>query len=215
MICKDMNPNQWYTQLSIMKLLFVPGFKENMQSRDYNSTLEVFSELGYDPVFVNINWRRTSQGDWVNQLEEARCRVGFDIPLAGFSFGAVTALLSTSKCQPSQLWLFSLSPLFAEYENTWTKTDKKMCGKKRLDVASKMSLADITPVVACPTVLMVGDKETVKWPEMLRVFETAKQTLPNVHSSIIENTGHDVTSPAYIDEIHRTNLAFLSQSQKL
>ena len=180
-----------------MKLLFIPGFQEYQGSRDYTAVLRVFHDYGYDPLFVDINWRRTTQNDWANQLKAERSRVGFDAALAGFSFGAVTALMSAASENPSELWLFSLSPLFAENTSDWTATDKKICGKHRLEIAAKTPFAGIASRIRCPTKLLLGKNEIAKWPEMLQTFDRANNLLPNVQSRVIDGAEHDVANAAY------------------
>ena len=132
-------------------LLFVPGFQENQQSRDYESVLRVFRDNGYAPQFVEIDWHRTTQVDWVRQLESVRSAVGFDAALAGFSFGAVTALLSAAHRSPSELWLFSLSTLFAESKYSWTRADSRIIGKRRLALAAETPFAHVAAQVTCQT----------------------------------------------------------------
>ena len=46
-------------------VLFVPGFRENLKTRDYKSTIKAIEEKGYGVKFVPINWQKTVISDWV------------------------------------------------------------------------------------------------------------------------------------------------------
>ena len=96
-------------------VLFVPGYPENLESRDYVSTISSIETAGYVVKFVPIEWARTTIDDWVAELEaEYSKHDPRDTVLAGFSFGAMTAFVAASKRNPSELWLFSLSGYFDE-----------------------------------------------------------------------------------------------------
>ena len=77
-------------------------------------------------LFVPIQWKRTTIIDWEAELNTARKQYRpEDTILAGFSFGSMTALAATSHRNPSELWLFSLSPYFSD--NLASK-NMKSCG---------------------------------------------------------------------------------------
>ena len=186
------------------KLLFVPGFQEDADSRNYEAVMRAFRDNGYDPLFVNIDWRRTTQADWVKQLEMVRKEVGVGAVLAGFSFGALTALVSAANVVPAELWLFSLSPLFSEDASSWTASDKKILGKRRLAIAYETSFASLAPKVTCPVALFLGRKEITQWPEMKQVFDRAMNLLPDVQSRMIDGVGHVVDDQRYVEAIRQS-----------
>ena len=179
-------------------LIFVPGFQEDRESRDYEPVLRFFGERGYSPSFAEINWRRTTQKDWVRQLEKLRSEVGFQAPLAGFSFGAVTALLSAADRQPSELWLFSLSPLFAETDRSWTATDRKVLGKGRLCLAVKTPLTTLAQRITCPVRIFLGEKEADRWPEMRQCFDIVLSQAVSAKGSVLDGVGHAVDDLRYM-----------------
>jgi pimeloyl-ACP methyl ester carboxylesterase len=185
------------------RVLFVPGFQENRQSRNYDLILEAFSRSGYKPQFVDINWYRTTQDDWVRQLNIARSQCGFDAAIAGFSFGAVTALLSAADRAPAELWLFSLSTLFAEDAATWTKTDRKIIGKRRLTLASQISFNALARQITCPTYVFVGSREIEQWPEMGRRYEQVVAQCRFSQGSIVRNVGHAIEDRRYVDTVEQ------------
>lgn len=96
-------------------VLFVPGYQEDLTSRDYNATIKAIEKRGYKVEFVPIQWTRTTITNWVKELDKAYSNHDqSQTILAGFSYGAMTAFVSATKRNPSELWLFSLSPYFAE-----------------------------------------------------------------------------------------------------
>ena len=182
-------------------VLFVPGFLEDASSRNYAATTQAIEGRGYAVQFVSINWRYTTQENWVSQLNDVYSQYNSaNTVLAGFSFGAVTAICSAVERQPSQVWLFSLSPLFAEYARYWSSSDRRIIGSRRLDVASKTSLSKLIVEVHCPVDVFVGEKEMLKWPEMREVYRDAIN-FENVNGTIVEGVGHDVTAEEYIAAI--------------
>ncbi len=93
-------------------VLFVPDFREDLKTRDYNSLLNMFGRKGYTVKFVPIKWQRTTLTEWVAELEHEYAQLDpANTILAGFSYGAMTALVTASHKLPAELWLFSLSPL--------------------------------------------------------------------------------------------------------
>lgn len=96
-------------------VLFVPGFREDISSRDYKSTIAAIESKGYKVEFVPINWLRTTIHDWTKELNEVYSN--YDVAetiLAGFSYGSMTAFMATTRRNPYELWLFSFSPYFSD-----------------------------------------------------------------------------------------------------
>lgn len=96
-------------------VLFVPGFKEDIESRDYKSTIKAIESSGYKVNFIPIEWSRTTIDDWLNELWAEYSKYNpKETILAGFSFGAVTAFVAAAKQNPSELWLFPYRPIFTK-----------------------------------------------------------------------------------------------------
>lgn len=179
-------------------VLFVPGFQENESSRDYNSLLDIFRDAGFSVEFVPINWRRSTQDDWVSQLEEVYQRhQPKDVVLAGFSFGAVTALMAAGRRCPSELWLFSLSPLFAEDIDHIKPWEQKELGRHRIDVAGKTIFNLLAKKVVCPVKLFAGSTELSRWPEMRFRFDEARKYFPDIESISVNGVGHHPEAREY------------------
>lgn len=185
-------------------VLFVPGFQEDQHFRDYTSAITAIEKRGYKVEFVPINWKRTTIEDWVSELDEAYASHDSDqTVLAGFSYGAMTALISATKRNPSELWLFSLSPYFAKdlrsknMKPTWLKH----IGKRRVAAFSKLSFSELAENIRCKTLLFVGQVEANKWPVMKERADEAHKLLKTNELVIIQDVGHDVADHRYIDKI--------------
>jgi pimeloyl-ACP methyl ester carboxylesterase len=186
-----------------MKVLFVPGFQENFTSRDYRSVLNAMRERGYDAQFVLINWTHTTLDDWAAELREiyAKCDPRETI-LAGFSFGSLTALQVASEQNPRELWLFSLSPYFAEDLPEFKISWRRETGKKRMANFAKLNFFETVARIHCPVLLMAGEIEMHKYGGIIgRRFAAARAGFANVRADVVAKTDHDVTAPAYVAKI--------------
>lgn len=187
-------------------VLFVPGYPEDINSRDYASVIKAIEKCGYKVKFVPIKWQRTTIHDWVKELEEVYSKYDpSKTILAGFSYGAMTAFVAATKKNPSQLWLFSLSPYFAEdlksknMKPTWLK----QIGHRRVAAFSELNFKKLAPLIQCKTLLFVGELEVKKWPIIGERVSAAHQLLKNSELATVKNVGHDVADADYISEITR------------
>lgn len=189
---------------TVMKtLLFVPGYRENNNSRDYESVLDLFRDAGCDVHFVNIDWKRTTVNEWVSQLLAVYDQIDGDVVLAGFSFGAVTALVAASQRPASEIWLFSLSPFFSEDLSHLKSWETKQLGKRRVAAAANTSFRSVSGVVHCPVKLFVGSREIARWPEMKARFNEASCAFSDVTPIVVEGVGHRVDHKLYAAAIAR------------
>ncbi len=185
-------------------VLFVPGFQESLESRDYKSTIDAIKSRGYNVEFVPIQWKRTTVKNWQQELEKVYSK--YDVNqtiLAGFSFGAVTAFMAATKRNPSALWLFSFSPYFAEDQDS--KYMKQVwideIGKRRIAAFSKLNFADLAQLIKCPTKIFIGDKEIENYPIMGERFDAAIKYIANIKKVIVVGAEHDVADPRYVKAI--------------
>lgn len=187
-------------------VLFVPGYQEDLKSRDYASTIKAIRAAGYEVKFVPIKWTRTTIENWVAELEAEYSKhdPGNTI-LAGFSFGAMTAFVAASKQNPSELWLFSLSGYFKE--DVTSKAMKKSwlnnLGHRRVAAFNKLDYKSLASKITCKVLLFTGQIEMDMWPTMKYRTNEAPKHLTNPQLTIIENVGHDVADPIYIAAISR------------
>jgi pimeloyl-ACP methyl ester carboxylesterase len=155
-------------------------------------------------TFVPITWVRTTIEQWTKELDaiydqyEAK-----DTILAGFSFGAMTAFMSATKRNPFELWLFSLSPYFAEdltskhMKQSWLNN----IGHRRVTAFSQLNFGMLAKLISCKTLIFAGQLEIDAWPEVGERIADAHTLLRNNQMSIVKNAGHDVTNMQYIASI--------------
>lgn len=185
-------------------VLFVPGFPEDLTSRDYDSTIGAIKNRGYRVKFVPIKWSRTTIADWTKQLDEVYSEYKpEDTILAGFSFGAMTAFMSASKRNPYELWLFSLSPYFAEdlKSKNMKKSWLKQIGICRVNTFAEVNFESLSKLIKCKTLLFSGRLELDAWPVMGERAKLAQRLLSDSKLTVVNDVGHDVSDRRYISEI--------------
>lgn len=185
-------------------VLLVPGFKENLESRNYRSTMNAIEKAGYRVKFTPIQWDRTTIEDWLAELEFEYSKYDpKEIILAGFSFGAMTALTTASKQNPYELWLFSLSPYFNEdiHSKNMKKSWLNHIGHRRVSAFDKINFQYLAKKIKCATLIFVGNEELDKWPGMKHRALDAEELIKNSSLIIVDGIGHDVSDRLYIDAI--------------
>lgn len=185
-------------------VLFVPGFKEDLKSRNYKSTIKAIKESGYNVKFVSIQWDRTTIDDWLVELESEYSKYNpKETILAGFSFGAMTAFTSATKQNPSELWLFSLSPYFNEdiHSVNMKKSWLNHIGHRRVSAFDKLNFQDLARRIKCKTLIFARKTEIDKWPDMRDRTFNAEKLINNSELFIIDGVGHDVSDRLYIDAL--------------
>jgi pimeloyl-ACP methyl ester carboxylesterase len=186
----------------IKTVLFVPGFQEDETSRNYATTIDAIERCGYTVKFVPIEWRRTTLTEWLSQLNAVYEQYDQkQTILAGFSFGAVAAFVMAARRSPAELWLFSLSPFFAEDIPNIKLWELRQLGRNRVKVARETSFDTLARKITCPVKLFVGSDELRRWPEMEARFSLATHKLANVEAIIVDGVAHDVTHIKYIEAI--------------
>ena len=188
-------------------VLFVPGYQEDMDTRDYASTIRAIESRGYEVKFVPINWKRTTIDQWAEELEAIYGQYDSkQTIIAGFSFGAMTAFVVATKRNPIALWLLSLSPYFAEdlKSNNMKQTWLNGIGHRRVTAFGKLNFANLSNSIRCKTLLFVGQTEIDKWPVIGERVMAAEKLLENATLTIIQDAGHDVANTQYIEAVKRS-----------
>lgn len=188
-------------------VLFAPGYQEDLKSRDYSATIRAIEECGYKVIFVPIQWSRTTITHWVDELDAVYAEHDPEQTiLAGFSYGAMTAFMSAAKRNPSELWLFSLSPYFAEdlVSKSMNRAWLKRIGHRRVEAFSGLKFKKLAKNIDCKTLLFTGQLEIDKWPVIGERASAAHRLLKNNELIIIEAAGHDVANEAYVAAIKKS-----------
>ena len=183
-------------------VLFVPGFKENLNSRNYKSTLDAIKSKGYKVKFVSINWERTVIDDWVNELDKEYSKYcPKDVVLAGFSFGSMTAFVSAVKQNPNALWLFSFSPYFSDDMPKLKKAWLAYIGHRGASLFNNLDFDSLAKSIKCKTLIFYGELEARKYPLIGNRSKIAKRHIKNSKLIEVLNSGHDVSNENYIKAI--------------
>ena len=185
-------------------VLFVPGFRETLSTRDYKSAIDAIRDSGYGVKFVPVNWNRTTIDDWLNELETEYSKLDpKDTILAGFSFGAMTVYAAATKQNPAELWLFSLSPYFSEdiHSKDMRKSWLNNIGHRRTSAFGKLNFKKLAKSIHCKTLIFAGEIEINKWPGMKKRALRANKLVPNSKLYVVEDVGHDVSDKRYIEAI--------------
>ena len=185
-------------------VLFIPGFKEDIKSRDYKSTIKAIESSGYKVRFVPIHWDRTTIDDWLNELEAEYAKHDpKETILAGFSFGAMTAFVAAAKQNPAELWLFSLSPYFNEdiHSKNMKKSWLNHIGHRRTTAFDKLDFENLAKTIQCKTLVFAGQAELDKWPDMRYRTLIAEKLIHGSKLLVVGGVEHDVADKRYIDAI--------------
>lgn len=184
-------------------VLFIPGFQENIKSRDYPKTIRAIENAGYKVVSVDINWRRTTIRHWTDEFNAVYQKYDPENTiLAGFSYGAMTAFVVAAKRSPAELWLFSLSPYFAEdiSHKTFNKSWLKYIGHRREDDFKTLSYRYLIELISSKIKFFYGEVELKTFSDISYRHKIAHNS-SNMETILIPDAKHDVASDVYVDAI--------------
>ena len=185
------------------RVVFVlPGFKHSPDRKIYKNVILAFESKGIKSIPVKINWEHRTISQ-INEdfLKEYNSVSAEEKYLFGFSFGAVIALITSTKVYPKAQILCSISPYFKEDLPFIFKSWKKMIGKKRMEDFKNLSISDFAPKVKTETYLLYGTKET-KFIEK-RAKDTFGKLRSKRHLVAVDSARHDIGNPRYLDEIKK------------
>lgn len=117
----------------------------------------------------------------------------------------MTCLVAATQRNPSELWLFSLSPYFAEdirsknMNQSWLNN----IGYRRVTVFNKLNFKDLADKINCKTLLFSGEIELSKWSVLQERVVLARTLLKNNIQTIVPSAGHDVSEPHDIKAIFK------------
>ena len=186
----------------MITVLFVPGFKEDIHSRNYTNLVKAIEEKGYKVRFVSIKWTGTSIDDWVAELDDVYLK--YDpkkVILAGFSYGSMTAFISATQHNPLELWLFSFSPYFSENMSMIKKVWLAYAGFKRVKLFKGMTFPALAKLISCKTLVFYGELEARKYPVIRNRSYITHGYISKSKLIEVLGSGHDVTSSSYIKAI--------------
>jgi predicted alpha/beta hydrolase family esterase len=184
-------------------VLLIPGNKHKLNSPlPYPSLIKAIEKAGYKVKFIPIKWKHTTIKDWLMQLENEYLKLDpADTILAGFSFGSMIALAEAARRPPAELWLFSLSPYFAEDLPLLKDRWKEGIGKKRVKAFSELTFNELVKNISSKTLIFAGGEEMKRYPMLSYRFEDAYTKIVGSKFIVAEGAGHEVTHPNYIKAI--------------
>lgn len=186
-------------------VLFTPGFHSEEVYENYKGkpALELIKSLGYNLEFVPIKWQRTTVDDWTKRLREVYAKhKPANTILAGFSLGAITSLVVAAERQPNELWLFSLSPFFAEDLKFQKRAYmERVIGKRREAAFSRLHFDKLASRITCPTLIMAGTEEMKRYPGIKRRSEATRGAIKGSRYVVIDGAEHAIASPPYLKAI--------------
>lgn len=187
-------------------VLFIPGFQEDMKSRNYAATIKAIENAGYKVKFVDINWRRTTINHWVDEFNAVYKDFSPETTiLAGFSYGAMTAFIAATSRNPTELWMFSLSPYFAEdiADPTFKQSWLRGIGRRRVDTFKALSYKKLVKQINSKIKYFYGEIELTTFPDISYRHKISNAN-PHMQTIFIPNAKHDVASQVYIDAIEHS-----------
>ncbi len=189
-----------------MRAFLIPGAFEDLKSRNYKAVLKVYKEAGYEPKFVTIDWKYKTIDDWVAQVKAEISEDDLkNSLLSGFSWGSMIALAVVANyTNPKKLFLFSLSPYFAEDLPHTKKAWLRWSGKKRLAAFKQLYMNQLAAKIDCPTTIFIGDEEVSKYIDMKRRAQEAHRRIKNSRLIIVPKARHDPTGPNYLVAIRQS-----------
>jgi hypothetical protein len=183
-------------------VLLAPGFRQGPDSINYRGAIKAIENKGYKVKFIPIKWAYTTLKDWVSQLEQSYARLDpNDTILAGFSYGSLTTLVAAGHRPPSELWLFSLSPYFADdlscLKPSWLKS------KRRRAEFQGLNLRNFSNIKNIKVLLFLGEAEAKRYPFVKKRTMLAKGYFKNSILIMVPKAGHDIGDPNYISAISK------------
>ncbi|MBI2797862.1 hypothetical protein HYX70_01005 [Candidatus Saccharibacteria bacterium] len=180
----------------------VPGYTETPERKGVDEISKRLAQQSFETVKVNIDWRYKIMSDYVVQFNELYNSKSGDFNLVlGFSFGAMIATISAAKFCPDRLVLCSLSPFFAEDMETIPDSWAKSIGKHRAADFKSFSLLEAGKKIKSKTTLLVGEKESVREPEMMTVAKRANSVIRESTLKVVPNGKHDIGQKEYLSAI--------------
>ena len=184
------------------KLIYViPGFRHQPKQKAYKEIAKMLKTEGYQPIVVPVSWRQSTISENTKQFlkvyKKLKTRKKY---ILGFSFGAMIALLASTKVSTAGLILCSLSPYFQEDIKRVKKSSVSQLMKD--DFSSLHCSTLVKQIKAKQIHMLYGAKETKSL--IHRVTNTFDQMLSEEkYLTQIKSTEHDIGDKKYLHYIHQ------------
>jgi pimeloyl-ACP methyl ester carboxylesterase len=197
-------------------LVYAPGFTQEYYVNGLHYTgshdrlMRILYLSGFAPYFYQPNWRAPNPRTWADGMVEYAANIADEhenrVTLAGFSCGALTAVLAAEKLQEYSglevvgVAAFSLSPYFGEdlFRATHVPRDEKDVWKYSEETKAAFCRLRL-PNLDCPVQLYAGEDEL---GPMHQVHREALAQWPHAQS-IRPPSVHNVMSESYLNAVSR------------
>ena len=184
--------------MAIKRTIFIiPGYRQGPSNKAYREIIAILENEGYNSIPVTIPWKKTTISEntkyFLKEYNKIQRKKKY---ILGFSFGAMIALLASTKVTTSGVVLCSLSPYFKE-------DLKKIKNTMRHQDFSKLKSATLAKKIKAEQILMLyGSREARQL--IKRVKETYHQ-IPSLKKKLlpIKQTDHNIGSRKYLQTIHQ------------
>ncbi len=185
------------------KVIFIiPGFRQKPTDRAYQKIASILKSESYFPILIDIEWKNSTISQncqyFLKVYKKAKARKKY---ILGFSYGAMIALLASTKVSVSGLILCSLSPYFKEDMPKINKNLSLLMASRYRDF-SKLHCAELAKKIKAKKILMLyGGQETTS---LVRRVRNAFEQIPSVKKHLIRipETKHEIGNKKYLSTIH-------------
>lgn len=181
-------------------VFIIPGFRHKPTHKPYRMVAKLLKKEGYVPFLMKIPWKQTTISEnteyFLKEYKKIRRKKKY---ILGFSFGAMIALVASTKVRVAGLILCSLSPYFKE---DLIKNKKNWMDKYSHDFL-RLSARTLARKVKTNQILMLyGAKEAKSL--IARVKETFKHIESNEkHLFPVKKADHNIGDTRYLGTIHQ------------
>lgn len=192
------------------KVIFIiPGFRQHPTNKAYQEIAKILKSQGYCPALVAIPWRKST----ISQNSEYFLKVYKRIKakkkyILGFSYGAMIALIASTKASAYGLILCSLSPYFKEDMPKKSKNFSALT-KARYDDFSKLHCGVLTKKIKARRILMFYGAEEAR--SLIKRVTNAFDQIPSNKKHLIRilETAHKIGDERYLNTIHQATRELL------
>ena len=192
------------------KVLFViPGFRQQPTSRAYKELGKLLKNCGYSPILVKIPWKNSTISQnteyFLKKFEKTKTQKKY---ILGFSYGAMIALIASTKVSSSGLIICSLSPYFKEDVTKTNKAISTLMYQRYKDFA-KLHCGTLAKHIKARQIIMLYGTEESK--TLIRRATKAFSQIRSRRKYLIPilKTEHDIGSKRYLDTIDLAARALL------
>lgn len=183
-------------------VFIIPGFRQRPQHKAYKEIAKILKSEGYRPVVVAIPWKKSTISENTQHFLKVykKTRVGKKYIL-GFSYGAMIALIASTKVRAAGLVLCSLSPYFKE-DVVKTRKNLSSLMMARYEDFSRLHCETLAKRTKAKRILMLYGAQEAKSliKRVTNAFDQIESS--EKHLIRISKTEHEIGNKRYLKTIH-------------